>query len=180
MAGGKLLVYLLRRDLRVSDNPILHRLATAKDHGFTHLLPIFVFPSHQVEVSGFLKEGEKSPYPQALSQVGGFWRCGPHRAKFLAHSVWDVKKSLEDLNSGLVIRVGQTADVLKHIISSLKDQQPSIGAVWMTEELSHEEKEEQDAIASVCSDNDIDFELWQDEKYFIDEYVTASHIWHFD
>ncbi|PTD03473.1 hypothetical protein FCULG_00012838 [Fusarium culmorum] len=41
MAGNKLLVYLLRRDLRTIDNPILHHLATF-DHGFTHLLPIYI------------------------------------------------------------------------------------------------------------------------------------------
>src|SRR4051812_20077249 len=79
MSDSKLLIYLMRRDLRVSDNPILHSLATEKDHGFTHLLPLYVFPAQQVEVSGFIHaEGKKSPYPEARSQVGGFWRCGPH------------------------------------------------------------------------------------------------------
>ena len=84
MPTGRVLVYLVRHDLRVSDNPILHQLASAHDHGFTHLLPIFHFEPHQMEVSGFLKEGKQSPYPEAKSRVGGFWRCGPHRARFIA------------------------------------------------------------------------------------------------
>ncbi|KAJ6444043.1 putative cryptochrome DASH [Purpureocillium lavendulum] len=173
MAAGKLLVYLLRRDLRVTDNPILHHLATASDHGFTHLLPLYVFPAHQIEVSGFVKDGEKSPYPPARSRVGGYWRCGPHRAKFLAQSVWELKENLEQLGSGLVIRVGDAKDVLSSLIQGLKDKAPTVGAVWMTEELSSEEKDEQEAIASVCSANDIDFRLWPDEKYFVDDQDTG-------
>jgi hypothetical protein len=96
MASKKLLVYLMRRDLRVCDNPILHHLGTAKEHGFTHLLPVYVFPAHQVEVSGFIDDPDlKSPYPEARSRIGKFWRCGPHRAKFLAQSVWGITTSPE-------------------------------------------------------------------------------------
>lgn len=171
MASGKLLVYLLRRDLRVADNPILHHLASIKDHGFTHLLPLYVFPSHQVETSGFLKEGEEdnSPYPPARSEVGKFWRCGPLRAKFLAQSVWDLKTSLEDLGSGLAIRVGSQADVLQNLITSLPEQHPTLSAVWMTEDKSTEEIKEQEELASICADSGVDFKLWADEKYLIDE-----------
>ncbi|KAF7554162.1 hypothetical protein G7Z17_g3095 [Cylindrodendrum hubeiense] len=172
MSRGKLLVYLVRRDLRVADNPILHHLATA-DHGFSHLLPVFVLPPHQIEVSGFLAENEESPYPPALSKVGKFWRCGPNRAKFLAESIWDMKKSLETLESGLVVRVGSFDDVVTSIIDSLKDSSRSIDAVWMTEEKSFEEEEDQKAVSNVCTLNRIDFKLWADEKYFIDDHDTG-------
>ncbi|KAF7557043.1 hypothetical protein G7046_g6134 [Stylonectria norvegica] len=172
MAGSKVLVYLLRRDLRATDNPILHHLASSS-HGFTHLLPVFVLPPHQIEVSGFLAPGEKSPYPPAKSKVGKFWRCGPHRAKFLAQSVWDLKNTLELLNSGLVLRVGSYSDVLKHIVESFKSTEHSVGAVWMTEEPSAEEQQEQVAVSSVCSWNSIDFKLWRDEKYYIDDRDTG-------
>ncbi|KAI8408127.1 hypothetical protein FOFC_11060 [Fusarium oxysporum] len=64
MAGNKLLVYLLRRDLRAIDNPILHHLATS-DHGFTHLLPIYILPPHQIETSGFVPPPPRRPPPQA-------------------------------------------------------------------------------------------------------------------
>ncbi len=93
-----ILIYLFHRDLRVTDNPILHRLATA-EHGFTHLLPVFVFPAHQMEVSGFIRDGSPSPYPEARSRVGRYWRCGPHRAKFVGETVWNLKQSLESLGS---------------------------------------------------------------------------------
>lgn len=168
MSKDKLLVYLMRRDLRVSDNPILHHLATS-DHGFTHLLPVYVFPSHQVEISGFLKYGETSPYPLAKSKVGEFWRCGPHRAKFTAETVWSLKNNLEDLGSGLAIRVGSAKDVLDHLIRALKNSVPSVSGVWMTKELSWEEVQEQESVASLCSERGIIFKLWTDEKYFVDE-----------
>ncbi|KAH8659604.1 DNA photolyase, FAD-binding/Cryptochrome [Ilyonectria robusta] len=172
MSRGKLLVYLVRRDLRIADNPILHHLATT-DHGFSHFLPIFVLPPHQIEVSGFLAEDEESPYPPALSKVGKFWRCGPNRAKFLAQSIWDMKQSLETLESGLAIRVGRYEDVVSSIIESLEDSHHSMGAVWMTEEKSFEEEEDQKAVSNVCNLNRIDFKLWEDEKYFIDDRDTG-------
>ncbi|KAF4975566.1 hypothetical protein FZEAL_7655 [Fusarium zealandicum] len=172
MAGSKLLIYLLRRDLRVTDNPILHHLATA-DHGFTYLLPVYVLPPHQIEVSGFLTENNKSPYPLAKSPVGKFWRCGPHRAKFTAESIWDLKTGLEGLGSGLSLRIGSFSDVLKQTIQALNDKDHSVDAVWMTEEVSSEEVDEQDAVSAVCSDNHIDFKLWRDDKYFVDDRDTG-------
>ncbi|KAG8415359.1 hypothetical protein J3458_009214 [Metarhizium acridum] len=173
MSRSKLLVYLLRRDLRVADNPILHHLATASDHGFTHLLPVYVFSAQQVELSGFLKDGEQSPYPPAKSQVGKFWRCGPHRAKFTAEAVWNLKRSLEELGSGLVIRCGSVKDVVDHLVKELKDAVPCVSSVWMTEEPSWEEVQEQESISSLCSQQGIEFELWKDEKYFVDDRDTG-------
>ncbi|KAG5664344.1 hypothetical protein KAF25_008078 [Fusarium avenaceum] len=171
MAGNKLLVYLLRRDLRATDNPILHHLATS-DHGFTHLLPIYVLPPHQIETSGFLAEGQSSPYPPARSQIGRFWRCGPARAKFQAESIWDVKKNLENISSGMLVRIGSFDDVLKHVVKSLHDNQQSVDSVWMTEEVSKEEIDDQKAVESVCSEKNINFKLWRDDKYYIDDRDT--------
>ncbi|PHH66391.1 hypothetical protein CDD81_7446 [Ophiocordyceps australis] len=174
MATGKVLVYLLRRDLRVSDNPILHFLSTSADHGFTHLLPVYVFPAHQMELSGLIKPGLKSPYPPARSSVAHHWRCGPHRARFVAQSVWDLRTSLQHLGSGLVIRAGDAATVVAGLSKSLESSDAfRLGAVWMTEELSAEEVDEQRAIAAVCSLHSIDFKLWQDEKYLIDDRDTG-------
>lgn len=174
MTGGRVLVYLIRRDLRTSDNPILHHLATA-NHGFTYLLPVYVLPPHQIEVSGFLAEGESNPYPPAVSKVGKFPRCGPNRAKFLAESVWDLKKSLEALQNGLAIRVGSYADVLTSIVDAIKSTPHHIGAVWMTDDKSYEEIQDQNYVAKVCSNSGIPFCLWPDEKYFIDDRDTGLH-----
>jgi deoxyribodipyrimidine photo-lyase len=172
MAGNKLVVYLLRRDLRAIDNPILHHLATT-DHGFTHFLPIYILPPHQIETSGFVVEGQKSPYPLAKSQVGRFWRCGSLRAKFQAECIWDVKKNFENIGSGILVRIGKFDDVLKHLVMSLNESNQSVDTVWMTEEPSKEELDDQNAVASVCSEEGINFKLWHDEKYFIDDRDTG-------
>lgn len=168
MAAEKLLVYILRRDLRLADNPIFHYLSTA-NHGFRYLLPIYIFPPHQIELSGFLNDGETSPYPPARSQLGNFWRCGPHRAKFVAQSVWDLKTSLDSCSSGLEIRLGDFSDVVSDIINHFKATGTPVSDIWMTEEMSYEEIQEQNNVSTACEASNINFRLWQDEKYFIDE-----------
>ena len=121
---SNLLIYVLRRDLRWNDNPVFHHLVQLQQSSkqpYTHLLPIYIFSANQIEVSGFLPSGsERSPYPEARSEVAGFWRCGPHRAKFIAESVFDLRRSLEAANSGLVVRVGIVGDVLRSIFEEYK------------------------------------------------------------
>lgn len=170
MSDSNVLIYVMRRDLRVSDNPILHHLAKQK-HGFTHLLPLYVFSAQQIEVKGFIEdENVKSPYPDAISPVGGFPRCGPHRAKFLVESVWDLKEGLEGIGSGLCIRVGSLDEVVKKMLSEIsKKKEIKVGALWMVGEEGIEENREERFVQNACRDSDVDFKLWEDEKYFIDE-----------
>ncbi len=170
MAESNVLIYLFRRDLRVSDNPILHHLAsTAADHGFTHLLPVFVFPAHQMEVSGFIRDGSPSPYPEARSRVGRYWRCGPHRAKFIGEAAWNLKQSLESLGSGLVLRVGMPGDVIEQLLEGLIAKKLKVGALWMIGEEGIEERQDARAVSSACEKHGVDVKVWLDEKYFIDE-----------
>ncbi|KAI9892420.1 MAG: hypothetical protein M1814_001377 [Vezdaea aestivalis] len=174
MAPPKILIYLLRRDLRLADNPVFHdisRLASQSQAPFTHLLPLFIFPAQQIEVSGLLSDpSSKSPFPEARSAVAGFWRCGPHRAKFLAESVWDAKEALEKKKSGLVLRAGMVGPVLKELIEALESKDVgTVEALWMTSEDTTEEKREEREVRKVIEDHGKTFKLWQDEKYFIDD-----------
>ncbi|KAI0169749.1 DASH family cryptochrome [Hypoxylon sp. FL1284] len=169
MSTSNVLIYAVRHDLRVSDNPILHHLASTSDHGFTHVLPLYVLPPHQIEVSGFLKEGSKSPFPEARGEVGRYWRCGPHRAKFVAQSIWNLKDNLEKLGSDLVIRIGTYDDVLKTLIDGLRENDVKVGGVWAIGEEGSEEKRDEKAMEKTCSTLDVDFQIWVDEKYFIDD-----------
>lgn len=174
--NSNVLIYLLRRDLRVADNPILNHLATNK-HDFTHLLPVYLFSAKQVEVSGFLRDGQTNPYPAAKSRVGGFWRCGPHRAKFLSEAVWDLKQGLEKVGSSLHVQVGMAGEITEKLTKELENaSQLKVGAIWMTEEFSFEEVEEQNDVKGACEKVGADFKLWQDEKYLIDEYVPVLHV----
>jgi deoxyribodipyrimidine photo-lyase len=174
MPSTNILVYLLRRDLRLEDNPIFHELTKQNSPTFTHLLPLYVFSAQSIEVSGFLSKdsGAKNPYPEARSAIGGFWRCGPHRAKFLAESVWDLKETLEGVGSALEIRVGMVGEVIGKMLEGMvkeKESDVKIGGVWMTEEEGAEEKEEEREVRKACDEAGIEFRLFTDEKYFIDE-----------
>lgn len=173
MSQPNILIYLLRRDLRLEDNPVFHEIVTSQKHGFTQLLPVYVFAAQQLEVSGFIpsSSSQKSPYPEARSSAGSFWRCGPHRAKFLGESVYDLKEKLRSVGSDLDIRVGMINDVVSHLIRGFNEQGSKVGGVWMTSEEGVEEKREEKQVRSICQKNDADFKLFHDEKYFIDEYV---------
>lgn len=182
-SGPRVLVYLLRRDLRLADNPVLSEISNSSENSgkqsFTHLLPLYVFPAHQVEVSGFIDAssgGSKSPYPEARSRVGGFWRCGPHRARFLAEAVWDLRKRLESAGSGLVIRAGMAADVVGDVLDYYAGgdgkSRGEVAGVWMTEEDATEERKEERDVRKVVESRGVEFKLWKDEKYFVDECVS--------
>ena len=174
MTSSRVLIYLLRRDLRLSDNPIFNEIAKTfqqSQHPYTHLLPVYVFAAQQIEVSGFLSsDSERSPFPEARSGAAGFWRCGPHRATFLAESVWDLKKSLGKVGCGLEIRVGLAGQVIKDLLEAFKNQNTEVVGVWMTDEEGVEEKKEERDVREAAQNAATEFKLWTDEKYFIDEY----------
>ncbi|KAI4244292.1 MAG: hypothetical protein L6R40_003018 [Gallowayella cf. fulva] len=173
MSSPRVLIYLLRRDLRVADNPVLHDIAKVtqqSQHPFTHFLPVYIFAAQQIEVSGFLSsDSERSPFPEARSQVGGFWRCGPHRAKFLAESVWDVKKRLDNVGSGLEIRVGMVGQVIKEMLDAFRQANTQVAGVWMTQEEGVEEQREERDVKEATEGAQTEFKLWTDEKYYVDD-----------
>ena len=173
MSASRVLIYLLRRDLRFADNPILHEISKTfqqSQHPYTHLLPIYVFAAQQIEVSGFLSsESDRSPFPEARSNVAGFWRCGPYRAKFLAESVWDLRRSLGAVGSGLEIRVGMVGQVIKEILDAFQKENTEVAGVWMTSEEGVEEKREELDVRRAAEGANTVFKLWTDEKYYVDE-----------
>ena len=173
MSSPRVLVYLLRRDLRLADNPVFNELAKTfqqSQHPYTHLLPVYVFAAQQIEVSGFLSSDlERSPFPEARSNVGGFWRCGHHRAKFLAESVWDLKSSLGKIGSGLEVRVGMAGQVIRDLLDAFKKESTEVVGVWMTDEEGIEEKREERDVKKAAQGAGTEFKLWTDEKYYIDE-----------
>jgi deoxyribodipyrimidine photo-lyase len=197
----RILLYILRRDVRLSDNPIFHAAShqvkrpksprrsdrrnrgesLTSEHGganFTHLLPVYVFPSNQIEISGFLSSpSDQSPYPEARSQVAKVWRTGPHRAKFIAEGVWDLKTKLEGLGcgSGLEMRVGRIGDIVSSILawySQDRGNKGEITGVWMTDDDGTEEKNDEKIVRRIAEEHKVDFKVWNDEKYYIDECVV--------
>lgn len=177
MSNPRVLIYLLRRDLRLQDNKILAQITQATKQSnppFTHLLPLYIFHPGQIEVSGFLKEGASSPFPEARSRVARFWRCGPHRAQWLAESLWDVKQSLTKLHSGLELRVGRSADVVKNLIEGLKSQNNEVVGLWMHRDWLTEERREEREVREVVTGLKIKFESFDPDAYFIAESVDLG------
>lgn len=180
MSSPVYLIYLLRRDLRVADNPIFNALSLAarnSDSKFTHLLPLYIIPPRQIEVSGFLSSGDGhiSPYPEARSRLGRFWRCGPHRAKFLAECLWDLKTTLKstacggNATSDLVIRVGHMHQIIRELLSDAEFG-AKVGAIWMTRDWASEEMEEEKQIKQVVLDKgNVEWKVWDGEEMLIHE-----------
>ena len=173
MSIPRVLIYLLRRDLRFADNPILSEISKTfqqSQHPYTHLLPVYVFAAQQIETSGFLSsDTDRSPFPAARSNAGGFWRCGPHRAKFLAESVWDLKKSMQGIGSDVEVRVGMLGQVAKDLLDGFEKEKAEVVGIWMTEEEGVEEKREERDVRKATEVAGKEFKLWTDEKYFVDE-----------
>ena len=173
MSSPRILIYLLRRDLRLADNPVFTEVSKTfqqSQHPYTHFLPLYIFAAQQIEVSGFLSsDGERSPFPEARSNVAGFWRCGPHRAKFLAETVWDLKRLLHDVGSALEIRIGLAGQVIEELLNAFKKENAEVVAVWMTAEEGVEEKREERDVKRVVERAGTEFKLWTDEKYYIDD-----------
>ena len=172
---SRVLIYLIRRDIRLADNPIFHevaRLNAQSQKPFTHFLPVYVFPANQVEVSGFLSsDQQRSPYKEARSSVSGFWRCGRLRAKFLAESVWDLKRDLEGIGSGLEIRVGTVHDAVQSLLEGFRNRDDvEVHGLWMTSEEGWEEQQEEKHAKRLVNEEGKEFQLWTDEKYYVDEY----------
>lgn len=87
----------------------------------------------------------------------------------MSESVWDLKESLEKLGSGLCIRVGMVGEVISKLLAA--ESELNIRGVWMTGEEGVEEIGEERDVKRACEENSVDFNLWVDEKYLLDESV---------
>jgi deoxyribodipyrimidine photo-lyase len=138
------------------------------------LLPLYVIPADRITINGFLKPEfeEHPPYPDAISAIGGVPRCGPHRARFLADSLWDLKESLKAIGSDLVIRPGKAIDVIRAIFQYFAADgfaRGEVAGVWTTREDTMEEAQEQSDLQNLVCSAGKEFRLFSDEKYVMDE-----------
>jgi deoxyribodipyrimidine photo-lyase len=111
-------VVWLRNDLRVHDNAVLHHAAALSRAGAA-VLPLYVYDPRQWAHCRLLPE---TP------------RCGPHRARFLAEAVADLRLRLERAGSGLAVAVGRPDAV----IAALQPDTVLTQAEFTTEERAAE------------------------------------------
>ncbi|KAI4092892.1 MAG: hypothetical protein LQ344_003257 [Seirophora lacunosa] len=90
MSSPRVLIYLLRRDLRVADNPILNEVSKVTQQSqrpFTHFLPVYVFAAQQIEgligigsgleirvgMAGQVIKELIDAFKQANTEIAGVW-----------------------------------------------------------------------------------------------------------
>ena len=102
--ASKATVVWLRDELRVHDNALL---AEAARRG-APVLPVFCLDPRVFDAS-------------AKSDLGSSQKTGARRAKFVLESLEDLRGSLKDLGSGLVVRRGSPRQVLADICEEIGD-----------------------------------------------------------
>jgi deoxyribodipyrimidine photo-lyase len=110
-------LYWFRTDLRLHDQPGLRRALA----GASHLLPVYCHDPR-----------ERAPTPW------GFARTGPHRHRFLAATLEDLRLQLQRLGSGLIELHGEPGAVL-----------PQLVRLTGAQDLHCERIEQPDAVADV-------------------------------
>lgn len=108
------LIYWLRHDLRLHDNPVLAALPAAT----AALLPVYCFDPAYFGPDAYL----------------GLPKVGPHRLAFLLATLADLQASYARLGSGVHFVVGRPAEVLPALARQLGAQ-----AVWASAEHTTEE-----------------------------------------
>jgi deoxyribodipyrimidine photo-lyase len=117
------ILYWLRHDLRLHDNPVLAALPAATDA----LLPVYCFDPDYFGPDAYL----------------GLPKVGPHRMAFLLDSLADLQASYARLGSGVHFAVGRSAEVLPALARQLGAQ-----AVWASAEHTTEEVAAATALAA--------------------------------
>ncbi|UZJ56859.1 hypothetical protein CBS101457_006179 [Exobasidium rhododendri] len=160
----KILICLLRMDLRVHDNPLFH-FAHSDERGgsmgqdgtrkegedrsmsssATHIVPLYVFDERELELGGL--PGYQRDGPEARTKHFGFWKTGSFRARFLSESVYDLRSRLRELGSDLMIRFGRPEIVVDHLVQGFQAQGDTVEAVWLQKEMTSPEVRVEDEMA---------------------------------
>ena len=126
--ASKATVVWLRDELRVHDNALL---AEAARRG-APVLPVFCLDPRVFDAS-------------AKSDLGASQKTGARRAKFVLESLEDLRGSLRDLGSGLVVRRGSPRQVLADICEELGDI-----TIISSEAACSEEQKDEAAVSEIA------------------------------
>ncbi|XP_077410083.1 cryptochrome DASH isoform X1 [Vanacampus margaritifer] len=127
MSASRTIICLLRNDLRIHDNELFH---FAQKHA-DHVVPLYCFdPRHYL-----------GTYKYNLPKTG------PFRLRFLLESVRDLRKTLVNRGSNLVIRRGKPEEVVADLIQQLG----SVSVVAFHQEVTSEELTVEKGVKDVCA-----------------------------
>ena len=116
-------LYWLRNDLRLHDNPVL---TTLPPHA-TALLPVYCFDPVALGPDAYL----------------GLSRTGPHRLSFLLETLADLQRRYAALGTGIHFVVGRPEEALPALARQL-----GAAAIWASAEHTTEEAEAEDALVA--------------------------------
>ncbi|KAK1294539.1 Blue-light photoreceptor PHR2 [Acorus calamus] len=117
-----------RNDLRVHDNEAL----SAADSDSLSVLPVYCF--------------DPRDYGKSSS---GFDKTGPYRARFLIESVSDLRRSLRQRGSDLVVRIGRPEAVLQELARAV-----GADGVYAHLEVSHDEVEAEEKVRGAVAEEE--------------------------
>ncbi|XP_072269489.1 cryptochrome DASH-like [Pyxicephalus adspersus] len=151
-AAARIIICLLRNDLRYHDNEVLlwaHRNAD-------HIIPLYCFdPRHYLGTHYY-----------------NFPKTGPHRLKFLLESVQDLRNTLKKRGSNLLLRRGHPEDVIEGLIKQLGP----VSAVAFQQEATKEELDVEKSVKQVCTSNGVQIQsIWGSTLYHRDD-LPFRHI----
>lgn len=116
MSTSRTVICLLRNDLRLHDNEVFHWAQRNAEH----IVPLYCLdPGHYLGTANY-----------------NFPRTGPFRLRFLLDSIQDLRTSLIQRGSTLVVRRGRPEQVVGDLIKQLG----SVSAVAFHEEVAPEDQ----------------------------------------
>jgi deoxyribodipyrimidine photo-lyase len=139
----KRILYWFRSDLRLHDNEGFARAVADGDE----VLPVFVF---------------NPDWFANLSDVNTR-KTGAYRAKFMLDSVVDLQRSLEKKGVTLIVRTGNTAQILANLAEEI-----GAGAVYASKEVTQEETDVESDLSKLLKPLNVDLEFfWMTTLYHV-------------
>ena len=149
VASKRTIVYLLRNDLRIHDNECLHWA----HHNADHIIPLYCFdPDHYKGTWHF-----------------GFPKTGRHRAKFLTQCVSDLRNSLQQKGSNLIVRNERPVEAISSLLELCKPLAP-VKSIVFQKEVTKEETDVERQLKALCTDKSIEMKsFWGASLYHIED-----------
>ncbi|KAM8881871.1 cryptochrome DASH [Synchiropus picturatus] len=149
---ARVIICLLRNDLRVHDNELFHWAQRNAEY----IVPLYCFdPRHYQGTYHY-----------------NFPKTGPFRLRFLLDSIRDLRSSLVSKGSNLVVRRGKPEDVVADLIKQLG----SVSTVAFHEEVTSEELNVERRVKEVCTQLKVKVHsCWGSTLYHRDE-LPFHHI----
>ncbi len=133
-----------KNDLRLHDHPPLQQALTQADQ----IIPFYCFD------------------PRHFSQTNfGFPKTGSFRGQFLLESLADLRHSLQELGSDLIIRQGKPEEIIPQLVQEL-----AIDSIYFSTEVTSEEKNVQKQLSNNLSQSGVKLEsFWSATLYHPDD-----------